>query len=115
MRNRIALVITALVIAVAAPFAIVVGLVVWDGAAYIYACRMEASWSRANPQTRADLEQHLSLYTTRTIHPSQSDWGSNHQLAPGERMLQYRILGAAELDVVYDTNDRVRMIYTSYE
>jgi hypothetical protein len=36
-------------------------------------------------------------------------------LAPGERMVQYLLLWHAPLDVVYDRQDGIRMIFTSYE
>lgn len=83
--------------------------------AYVYALSLEESWSRANPQTKAELEKHLSLYSTRTIQPSQSGWGKGYVLADGERMIQYRILWNAELDVVYDSSDNIEAIFTSYE
>jgi len=83
--------------------------------AYVYALSLEESWSQADPGTKAELEKHLSLYSTKTIQPSQSDWGKGYVLANGERMIQYRILWNAELDVVYDSSDKIMEIFTSYE
>jgi len=49
------------------------------------------------------------------IQPSNSLWGHSYDLAPGERMTQYRLLYLAPLDVVYTSNDTIAAIYTSYE
>jgi hypothetical protein len=82
---------------------------------YFYALQLEAVWSKTQPTTRAGLEKHLHLYSTRQISPSLSDWGKNYKLGEGEKMLQYSILWNAPLDVVYDKHDNIVTIYTSYE
>src|SRR5262245_19588766 len=51
---------------------------------YMWASILETKWRAANPQTQGELESHLSLYSQRDIQPSQSDWGRNYQLRPGE-------------------------------
>ncbi len=61
------------------------------------------------------MEACLSLYTAHNIRPSESLWGHEYQLGPGERMTQYRLLYVAPLDVVYTSNDIIVKIYTSYE
>lgn len=71
--------------------------------------------SKVLTTTRVQLESFLSLYSQREIQPSQSDWGRDYQLKPGERMIQYMLLYRAPLDVVYTTNDTIAAIYTSYE
>ena len=83
--------------------------------AYIYASMLENSWSRANPRTMAELESHLSLYSKKPVDVSASEWAPNYELKDGERMIQYTILGAANMEVVYDENDAVITIITSYE
>ena len=82
---------------------------------YFYACHLERSWSKAQPTTRAELEKYLHLYSTRQILPSESNWGKDYKLGGGERMVQYLILWNAPLDVVYNKDDRIMEIYTSYE
>ena len=82
---------------------------------YFYALHLEAQWSPSKPRTREELEAFLSLYSRREIHPSQSHWGRDYALRPGEQMIQYLILWRAPLDVVYSSNDAVVAIYTSYE
>ena len=82
---------------------------------YMAASRMEATWRDNGPQTRAELESYLNLYSTQGIVPSQSCWGRRWKLAPQENMVQYLILWHAPLDVVYDREDRIKMIFTSYE
>jgi len=94
---------------------VVISPFLWDATAYIYALRLEHYWLAADPQTRQELETHLSLYSTRQIQTEESSWGNYYQLAENERMIQYRILWKAELDVVYDDRDNVVMILTSYE
>lgn len=83
--------------------------------AYLYATRLEGQWVQAKVGSRSELEQHLWLYSTREISVRESCWGSSRQLAANERMVQYLILWHAPLDVVYDSDDRIQAIYTSYE
>jgi hypothetical protein len=85
------------------------------GFAYIYAIYLESKWAPAHPKTRVGLEKYLHLYSVRTIQPSQSQWGNHYNLADNERMVQYLILWSAPLDVVYDRNDNIVQIFTSYE
>ena len=92
-----------------------VWLTATGGTAYIFALILEDRWTKANPKTRIELEQYLYLYSTKTIQPSQSMWGWDYELKNGEQMVQYLLLWNAPLDVVYDSNDNIRMIYTSYE
>jgi hypothetical protein len=84
-------------------------------APYLWALHLEAKWRPANPKTKAQLESFLSLYAKREIQTSQSMWGGEHQLLPGERMIQYRLLYSAPLDVVYTRSNTIVAIYTSYE
>ncbi len=86
-------------------------------AAYLYARHLESQWSKAAPKTKADLEEYLHFYSMREIQPQDSIWGKGHELKAGERMLQYGILWNKNcpLDVVYDKDDQVIAIYTSYE
>ena len=81
---------------------------------YLWALHLESKWRPANPETRAELESMLSLYTKRDILPEQSGWGRDHKLQSGERMTRYSLLGSP-LDVVFTSNDGTVAIYTSYE
>lgn len=83
----------------------------------MWAYHLQPKWEAANPQTKAQLEACLSLYSKREIQPSQSAWaqGLYPELGPGERMLRYRLLYRAPLDVVYRSNDTIAVILTSYE
>ena len=87
------------------------------GFAYIYALHLESKWSKADPKTRADLEKYLHCYSLREIQPNDSMWGNGYELKNGERMMQYCILWNKNcpLDVVYDKDDAIRAIFTSYE
>ncbi len=82
---------------------------------YFYACYLEGKWSKAEPNTRAELDKFLHLYSTRQISPTESLWGRDYKLGDGERMIQCKILWNVPLDVVYGKDDRIMMIYTSYE
>ena len=83
--------------------------------AYLYAIQLENNWSQANPKTMAEFESHISLYSKREVDVSASQWAPTYELEDGERMIQYTILGAANMEVVYDQNDSVITIITSYE
>jgi hypothetical protein len=82
---------------------------------YWWALHLEAKWRAANPTTKTQLESLLSLYSKREIQTAQSMWGRDYKLQSGERMMQYRLLYNAPLDVVYTSNDTIVAIYTSYE
>ncbi len=82
---------------------------------YFWASYLESRWSPANPRTKSELESFLSLYSKREIQPSESDWGRNHKLKPGEHMTQYLLCWSQPLDVVYRSDDTIVTIYTSYE
>ena len=84
-------------------------------APYLYALYLESNWSKVNPTSRAGLEKYLHLYSTREISPSESNWGRDYKLGEGERMVQYLILWKEPLDVVYDKDENIMVIYTSYE
>jgi hypothetical protein len=84
-------------------------------APYCWALHLEAKWSAANPTTKAQLESLLSLYSEREIQTTQSMWGRDYKLQSGERMIQYRLLYNAPLDVVYTSTNTIVAIYTSYE
>ena len=84
-------------------------------APYWWALHLEAKWRTANPTTQTQLESLLSLYSKREIQTGQSMWGRDYKLQSGERMIQYRLLYNAPLDVVYTSNNVIVAIYTSYE
>lgn len=85
--------------------------------AYLYALHLESKWSKADPKTKVDMEKYLHLYSQREIQPKDSTWGKSYVLNDGERMMQYCILWNKNcpLDVVYDKDDAILAIYTSYE
>lgn len=83
--------------------------------AYLYAVHLEDQWTRARPKTMAQFESYMSLYSKREVHPSASGWAPNYMLKEGEKMVQYTILGAADMEVVYDKHNNVVSIITSYE
>lgn len=97
------------------------GLFSWftyiGGTAYIYAGYLENKWIKENPKTKNQLEKHLSLYSIHEIKPQESMWGNKYQMKDNERMLQYRILWNRKcpLDVVYDSENNIKRIFTSYE
>lgn len=81
---------------------------------YLWALHLESKWRPVNPKTLAELESKLSLYTKKDISREQSGWGSDHKLRSGERMTRYSLLGAP-LDVVFNGDNGIVRIYTSYE
>ena len=101
--------------------AVIISVVTWltlrGDIAYIYALHLENNWIKADPKTKNELEQYLHLYSLHKIEPNQSMWGNKYNLKTGERMMQYRILWHKKcpLDVVYDSKNNIKKIYTSYE
>jgi hypothetical protein len=81
----------------------------------LWAGYLESKWDPAKPRTRAELEQHLFLYSVRSIAPSESLRGRSYRLNPNESMVQYLILWSAPLDVVYDDGGQIQRIFTSYK
>lgn len=108
------------IIGIAAAIAII-AVIAWftaiGGTAYLYALHLESKWSKADPKTKVDMEKYLHFYSLREIQPKDSMWGNGYELKDGERMMQYCILWNKNcpLDVVYDKDDTIRAIYTSYE
>lgn len=82
---------------------------------YLFCLMNETGWEKA--QTRQQLEAKLWWASSQTILPTQSRWGYQYVLKDGEDMVQYLILKDQDcpLDVVYDRNDRVKALFTSYE
>jgi len=81
---------------------------------YFYCLTREESWLAAN--TEAELDRRMcAFYTKRSIAPSNSMWGGDYALKPGERMVQYLIFAKEPLDVVFDSQSRVVTAFTSYE
>ncbi len=92
-------------------------IVASDTGHYVFALMLESRWSKSDPQTKDELEQHIFCYKTRVIQPSESMWGNSYKLKDGERVVQYCILWDENcpLDVVYDSEDNIKAIFTSYE
>ena len=99
----------------------IIAVIAWftaiGGTAYLYAGYLESKWSKAEPKTKVDMEKYLHFYSLRKIQPKDSMWGNGYSLKDGERMMQYCILWNKKcpLDVVYDKDDNISAIYTSYE
>ena len=70
---------------------------------------------RKKPGNRQQVEELLYLHTTREIEMRESLWGSAYVLRPGEKCMQYMILGREPIDVVYDSEGEVCQIFASYE
>jgi membrane protein YdbS with pleckstrin-like domain len=81
---------------------------------YLYCLAAQDSWLAA--KTERELDGRIGVFHTKhTITPTQSMWGHTYSLGPGERMVQYLIFGKEPLDVVFDTESRVVVAFTSYE
>ncbi len=99
--------------------AILIGIVgvtlLFTGGPYFYACYLEDNWRSNHPEIREDLEKYLHFYSVHVIDPKASMWGRDYVLAENEKMVQYLILWSQPLDVVYDDQNRIKVIFTSYE
>lgn len=87
----------------------------WIGVPYLAASFEYERLVRADPETRAEIEDLLFLYRSRTIDIKSSEWGSGIELAPGQYCQQYLILGKEPIDVIYDEKDRVVHMLSSFE
>jgi len=94
-----------------------VGLIVIAGdfPAYIHTVQLEEQWTNTKPKTKAELEKILDNYFTRIIKPSGSLSGYKHKLKDNEIMVQYLIAQKMPLDVVYDHENNIKALYTSYK
>jgi len=88
-----------------------------DTGHYLFALALETRWSKAEPKTKQELEKIIFCYNIKTISPTQSLWGSKYKLNSDEKMIQYCIMWDEKcpLDVVVDTNNNIKAIFTSYE
>ena len=82
---------------------------------YFYARHLERQWKPAHPATKAEFERYLHFYFEDVVDRRTSPWGWDYVPKENERMVQYLLLWSAPLDVVYDDEDRIVRIYTSYE
>ncbi len=94
--------------------AVPIALCFFTPLSYFYCLAREGSWMKA--KSEAELDARIgAFHTKRSITPKDSLWGKSHSLKPGERMVQYLIFGKEPLDVVYDRQSRVVVVFTSYE
>jgi hypothetical protein len=102
------------VFAVTASGAMVIALCYGTPLSYFYCLAREKAWLAA--KTESELDRRMwAFYSKRPILPSNSMWGDNYVLQPGERMVQYLVFGKEPLDVVLDGESRVVAAFTSYE
>ena len=81
---------------------------------YLYCCMRENAWLSAQDQKQLE-SRIVAPHEQAEISPSQSSWGRDHQMKSGQRMVQYLIFGKEPLDVVYNSDDSIDTIFTSYE
>ena len=68
-----------------------------------------------DPPKRADVEKQLHFYRAKPININDSFWGKGLELKSGEYCISYLILGSEPIDVIYDSNDKVIHIMSSFE
>jgi hypothetical protein len=67
------------------------------------------------PATRVEVEQVLFLYSAKQIDIKKSMWGKTYQLESGDVCLQYLILWREPIDIVFDKENHVKAIFSSFE
>jgi len=84
---------------------------------YLEASRQYENLVKQSPRTRADLEPLLRWYTSREIKIQESLWGQSMypSLPPSHVCVQYNILGANPIDVVYNEDEEVVDVISSFE
>jgi len=89
--------------------------VLYSAAPYILATYQYERLVAERPSSRAQLEGMLFLYSAERIEITNSLWGTNIVLEPGEYCWQYKILWREPIDVIYDSSDNVKYILPSFE
>lgn len=95
---------------------VVLGLTVFalPYASYFLADPYYENLIRQKVKNKAEVESNLFFYSTRKIKIEDSLWGKRYKLKTDEYCQQYRILNQP-IDVVYNSNDEVVTIFSSYE
>lgn len=94
---------------------------------YIYTLNLENQWNKleesnkllSKKTSRMDFEKILYkipfLVKHKKVTPAQSGWGNDYKMQDGEIMIQYTIASKCDMEVVYDSNNDIVVIFTSYE
>lgn len=67
------------------------------------------------PVTKDGVERILFLCTVKQIDIKKSLWGNTYQLKSGEVCYQYLILGREPIDIVFNQDNHVEAIFSSFE
>jgi hypothetical protein len=96
---------------------IIIGLLVllYPAVSYWWADHEYRKLIRQKVGTKADVESLLFLYSAKQIEIKESMWGRDYKLRPGDFCVQYNIMGRDPIDIIFDHDNRVQMILSSYE
>lgn len=92
-----------------------VSALLYPFASYFVADYQYEKLVKSHAATKTEVERVLFLYSVEEIDIKKSVWGSFRSLAPEEVCYQYSILGREAIDIVYDSEWRVKEIFASYE
>ena len=70
---------------------------------------------QAKPSTKVEVERILFLYSAKQIDIKISSWGKTYQLESGDVCFQYLILGREPIDIVFNQENHVKAIFSSFE
>lgn len=70
---------------------------------------------QAKPATKAEVERILFLYSAKQIDIKKSSWGKTYQLESGDVCFQYLILGREPIDIVFNQENHVKAVFSSFE
>jgi len=85
-----------------------------NSATYFYAGSIYQKCLAASNKTQ--IEEIMSgKAVSRKISPSESPWGYNYTLSPGEYMVQYLVADVEPIDIVYNDKDQIVELFESYE
>ena len=70
---------------------------------------------QAKPATKAEGERILFLYSAKQIDIKRSSWGKTYQLESGDVCFQYLILGRDPIDIVFNQENHVKAVFSSFE
>lgn len=95
--------------------AVVLVPVLYSAVPYALATYQYEKLVARKPATKSEVEGLLFFYSAKQIDITNSLWGRGTVLAPGDSCWQYKILWRDPIDIVYDSEGKVKHIFASFE
>ncbi len=89
--------------------------VLYSAASYALATHQYENLVAKKPTSKSEVDGLLLLCSAKKIDITNSLWGKDTALEPGDSCWQYNILWRDPIDVVYDSEGKVKNILPSFE